>query len=184
MTLYAALSKGVAMAALLAALASAMPAHAQQQVLRDPGGDVWRAPFGSPPVPVRGRAQDLRGALVRHGEAVITLQWRYAVLRPRGRLVVHRALLRTGDGAAYEARVEAGPGSRSGEASVFQGDALVQCSTRHRIDHVKRRVRLRVPRTCLGDPLSLQARLDAYAGLRDGSFRRDDAHDSMPQTDL
>lgn len=160
------------------------PSYADQQILRDPRGDVWRVWLGTGEAqPARGEDQDLRGGFLRHGTAAVTVQWRYAALRPRGPLVVHRALLRNGAGATWEVRIDAGAGYRRGRAAVFSADdRRVACATTHRIDGSRRIATLVVPRTCLGEPLFVQARLDAFRGDRDGSFRRDNLHDREPQT--
>ena len=186
--------RGALVLTLLAAAQVAVPvalqaaghpdAYAAQRALEDPRGDVWRVSAGSAePTRTRGADQDLRGGLLRHGATTVTVRWRYAALRPQGRLVVHRAMLRDRTGTTWEARVDAGPGSREGRAHVFtDDDRLVPCATEHRIDVSRRTVTLRVPRSCLGDPTALQGRLDTFRGDADGSFRRDNLHDRSAQT--
>ncbi|MDP3967056.1 MAG: hypothetical protein Q8Q02_02150 [Nocardioides sp.] len=159
------------------------PSNVRGQVtLQDPAGDVWRTRVGEEAEPApRVRVHDIRALRVRHAPRRVIVTVRYTALRRSGVLSAHRVWLRTPAGLLREVLVEAGPRRWAGRTRVFtrRGD-LVQCRTRHAIDYPEGRVRVVVPRACLGTPARVRARMVGYRAFKDGRVDTDNPHDQQP----
>lgn len=155
-----------------------------QVTLRDPAGDVWRSRVGHEATPApRVRVHDVRALRVRHAPRTIAVSVRHAALRRVGVLSAHRIWLRTPAGVLREVLVEAGPKRWAGRTRVFNRRGnLVRCRTRHAISYADDRVRVFVPRACLGRPARVRARMVGYHGFADGRVHTDNPHDQEAST--
>lgn len=182
--LVAALLLGVLVAP-SAAQVPEQPSEVRGQVtLHDPAGDVWRTRVGEEAEPApRVRVHDVRALRVRHAARRVVVTVRYSALRRAGVLSAHRIWLRTPAGVLREVLVEAGPGRWAGQTRVFtRRGNLVQCRARHAIDYAEDRVRVLVPRTCLGTPARVRARMVGYRAFEDGRIDTDNPHDQQATT--
>lgn len=159
------------------------PTDARGQVtLRDPAGDVWRTRVGDEAEPApRVRVHDVRALRLRHASRGVVVTVRYTALRRWGVLSAHRIWLRTPAGALREVLVEAGPRRWAGRTRVFnRRGALVRCRTRHAITYPEGVVRVVVPRSCLGTPARVRARMVGYRAFEDGRVDTDNPHTQQP----
>ena len=145
----------VAVPTLLVALV-AWPASAYAAVLvhRDPVGDVALSPVGTNAyIPAPNQVQgDITATRVVHGRRAIWIHIRLRELDTTGNGNFHVVSILT-PSRTRTIEVDAFPGHWEGRASVTDahGRAAV-CAVTHRIDYIRNRVLMRVPRKCLGKP--------------------------------
>jgi hypothetical protein len=165
-------------AALLVVGSTAGVAGAQEQVLRDPAGDMWAMGYaGNSTAAPQMRTGDVRRAAFRHRRSDVMVRQRFVDLRRVGRYTQHAVRLQTGSNLFREAVVVAGPGSWGGTVEVFNRRGRVECDARHRIDYRRETVLIRVPRSCLGEPARVRASADStWAQSRRDEFLVDNPH--------
>jgi len=165
-------------AALLVVGSTAGMAGAQEQVLRDPAGDMWAMDYaGNSTAAPQMRTGDVRRAAFRHRRSDVMVRQRFVDLRRVGRYTQHAVRLQTGSNLYREAVVVAGPGSWGGTVEVFNRRGRVECDARHRIDYRRETVLIRVPRSCLGEPARVRASADStWAQSRRDEFLVDNPH--------
>ena len=173
-------SAGVSIATVSYVLNGTRPvgAEAQEQVLRDPAGDMWAMDYaGNSTAAPQMRTGDVRRAAFRHRRADVVVRQRFVDLRRVGRYTQHAVRLQTGSNLYREAVVVAGPGSWGGTVEVFNRRGRVECDARHRIDYRRETVLIRVPRSCLGEPARVRASADStWAQSRRDEFLVDNPH--------
>jgi hypothetical protein len=165
-------------AVLLVVGVTAGAATADEQVLRDPAGDMWRTQFagGTAEAPQM-RLGDVRRAVFRHGRPDIVVRQRFTELRRAGRYAQYTVRLQSGSGQYREVVVSAAPRSWRGTVAVFNRRDRVGCEATHRIDYAANTVVMTVPRSCLGDPERVRgAAANSWAHQRDDEFLSDNPH--------
>lgn len=179
-----------AVVAAAALAATTAPAHADSHVSRDARGDVVQlaaADDESLAEPAPGRKEgDVLRMRVTHGERAVHATIRYHRLsKPRGDdLGLHLLSLKTSKGRLADAVVVTDRRNPQGDVIWAWGDAPRTCpGLRTHIDYAADRVRLTVPRSCLGEPRwvrgggggSLMQGETLYGddALLDGSLRRE-----------
>ena len=144
------------LAVLLGAVLVAQPgvANAALRVHRDPARDVVRSPVGSSagtPAPTQADG-DIVATHVLHARRSIWIQVRFRGLDPKGNGNFHRISIRT-PWRTRNVALDAFPGHWEGAATTTNGHGqVVACAVTHLIDYDRNRVKLRVPRSCLGKP--------------------------------
>jgi hypothetical protein len=149
-----------AVPALLVALVASWAGSAYAGILvhRDPVGDMARSPVGtSAYVPAPNQVHgDITATRVVHARHAIWVQIRLRELDTTGNGNFHVVSIRT-PWRTRTVEVDAFPGHWEGRASVTDAHGrAVDCAVTHRIDYVRNRVMMRVPRTCLGTPRWIQ----------------------------
>ncbi len=155
-------------------------AGAEDVVLRDGVGDVWRYPLagGEPDMRPRVIAGDVRKAWIRHDTDRVVTRMTYDGLRRFGPLVSYRVRILTGAGVYREVVVDA---SRrigwQGALRVFnRAGSRVDCAARHRISYLTKVVTISVPRSCLGSPRSVRVSATSFWVTADHDFMVDNPH--------
>ena len=144
------------LAVLLGVTFAAQPAVANAALLvhRDPAGDVVRSPVGSSagtPTPTQVDG-DIVATRVLHARRAIWIQVRFRDLATKGNGNFHRISIRT-PWRTRTIALNAFPGHWEGTATTADGHGrVVACAVTHLIDYDRNRVKIRVPRPCLGKP--------------------------------
>ena len=168
------LRKLVAVVALgLIPISASAVAHAEpvsSQTLIDERGDIWRIPGEGRPVaaPHQHRG-DIRRTIIRHGKHAVTVRAKFGELtrNPQGHVLV--VGLRTNTGVLRAVSLIAGQYvQRSGWRGIVTVERRdgrpVKCTTAHRINYTTNVMGLRVPRSCINTPRSVQAKA-FYIGM-------------------
>lgn len=155
--------------AALAALAgwTVLPAHAESFRGLDPRSDVWRltaAGDGDDYTAAPTRANpDIASVVVRHGRSrvVLTVHVGDIFVPPgrAGRVYVSGEVRTDGRGASYD--MTASQRHRQGKVTIFQRGT--RCTGTSAIDYARDRVRVVLPRKCLGDPTWVSLSLEAWS---------------------
>jgi hypothetical protein len=140
--------------ALCAVLLSSTPAVANAEIVRhrDPVGDVARSPVGSNAyVPAPAQLQgDIVSIRVSFARRAVWIRYRLQDLAATGNGNFHLIGI-TSDRRERSVQIDAFPGHWEGRAvTTNPHGAAVACAVTHRIDYDRNRIRLRLPRTCLG----------------------------------
>lgn len=174
---------GLLAVTLLSPPAEAAPAAPVSRVsLVDPTGDVWLIGpgedtwhfFGTKP------AVDFRRAVGEHRANAVTVTMRFVNLR---RLRPQDFVVRVRSSEGFRrAIVSTGPGSWAGTARLLdRSEHEVRCPRLgHDIDYGRDRVRVRIPRRCLGEPDWVRLAISAYF-FRPMSALSDNPHDDGPE---
>ena len=145
-----------ALAVLIGVALAAQPAVATAGVLvhRDPAGDVVRSPVGSnvtSPAPTQVHG-DIVATRVVHARLAIWVQIRFRELNTSSNGNFHRVSIRT-PWRTRTIALDAFPGHWDGSTTTTDAHGrAVACAVTHRINYDRKRVMLRVPRSCLGRP--------------------------------
>lgn len=157
----------------------AQPSYAESVTVRDARGDMWKIEEGShePDRAPGARLGDLVRTTARHGTTALVVRARFAELQRTGRRLTLWVELRDDTGRRTHLGVRATRRDRSGETILMTGRGRdIACDVDHRIDYRGDRIRVRVPRQCLGDPRTVRLRVAseqvrrswAYAWLDNG----------------
>ena len=169
--------------ALLAALVGAAPAQAQSRTAYDARHDVVGDPEGRQTIttvrPGRREGDVVKVRTTYAGRALVVVQHYDRLTRPRtGDLSGHFVSVRTNAGrrADLTVYVDDGPHHPQGQ-DVWEvpGRDSARCAgLRTRIDYAADTVRVRIPRSCLGNPRWVRVG-SAGSSLQDGYLYADDA---------
>ena len=152
-----------------ALVASGGSAHAEEAVVDDPFRDVWQTPDyseGAEWHEIGTRVNvDIDRSLIRHRAHDLVASITYRNLRKRGDRYVAGWKLRTDAGREFLVGVDAESGRWAGDLALFDlnpppaegelegGVAWVECDGSHHIDYSADRVKVWLPRSCIGDPV-------------------------------
>jgi hypothetical protein len=156
---------GVAACAVALTLTSSAVAQAATTTLVDPRGDVWAQ--DTPSIGQNTKAPDRRqGDIVRtdlqHNRSQVVIRTRFAELDRVGHDFVSVAWLRTNTGRVRVALLHASPrpGTNRWRGTLTLRDRAdtrsFKCATSHHIDYTANVAVMRIPRSCLGDPRTVQ----------------------------
>jgi hypothetical protein len=138
-------------------------AQAATRSFVDGPGDVWT--LGENPntrMPNREQGDILRTTFT-HTQRAVVVRTKFAELNRKGRRIFVFTRLRTNTGLVRDVSLDAGPRPRTnrwrGTTTLDRrDDTVVDCATAHRIDYAANLAVLRIPRTCLANPRTVQAR--------------------------
>jgi hypothetical protein len=156
---------GARLAALAAALALpllAVPAAADEAIVRDARGDMIRVEEGgSDPRPAPGATVgDVVRTTFRHTERRVVARTELVALERTGRRFIVWVDVQNGARRTWTVGVEATPRDRDGHTIFMTGrGGDVRCAVRHRLDYARDMVRVSVPRACLDTPRAVRFRL-------------------------
>jgi hypothetical protein len=144
-------------------LVGAASAHAATRSFVDGSGDVWT--FGENPntqKPNR-RQGDILRTTFTHARHAIVVRNRFAELNREGQQIFVVTRLRTNIGLVRDVELHASrrPGTHRwrGKTTLHRrNDKIVPCAIAHRIDYAANLAVVRVPRTCLDNPRTVQAK--------------------------
>lgn len=144
-------------AVLTGALTVASPASAEVTHHRDAAHDVRWQPLlegGNPSRPARHRSVgDVVRTTVNHHGGVVSVSMKYRQLARTGDATAHTFIFRTDRGLRRSVEVFAGPHIWKGIVTFeAPGSRTPRCKVSHRIDYVRNRVSVTVPRSCLHKP--------------------------------
>lgn len=146
------LGRSAAVAIGVALLLQSGAAIGDRLTRRDAVGDVWRSPIGSSsysPVPTKVEGDIVR-TRVSHGRRAIWVVIRLRDLTTASNGNFHRLWIKS-DRRFRSVEIDAFPGHWEGHAvTTTARGRVVGCAVTHRIDYVKHKVVVRVPRSCLG----------------------------------
>jgi len=180
---FAALRRGVPLLAALLLLPlclTAGPALAESSTLRDDTGDMWTVREGATtgdPAPAA-RIGDIVRTTFRHTDTRLVVRTRFVELAPVGRRFTLWVGVRSRDGRETVLGVRASRRDRDGHTILMDDRGRdIDCAVGHRISYAHDTVRVVVPRTCLGDPVSLRFNvLSEQWGRRLSFAHLDDGH--------
>lgn len=180
---FAALRRGVPLLAALLLLhlcLTAAHALADSSTLRDDTGDMWTVREGATtgdPAPAA-RIGDIVRTTFRHTDTRLVVRARFVDLAPVGRRFTLWVGVRSRDGRETVLGVRASRRDRDGHTVLMDDRGRdIDCAVRHRISYAHDTVRAAVPRTCLGDPVSLRFNvLSEQWGRRLSFAHLDDGH--------
>lgn len=148
-------------------LAGVAAAQAASSTLVDGAGDVWKEGFDQQgrPAPTRTphRSQgDILRTVFDHQQQQVVIRHRFAQLNRQGRQILVSSGVRTNAGLSRAVVLDAGPGAANnrwrGETTMFGfNHRVVQCAITHDIDYAANVVVIRIPRTCLDNPQTIEA---------------------------
>ncbi len=147
---------GVAACALALTVVGATSAQAASRTFADGPGDVWA---GNTQVPDRTQGDILRTTFT-HGQHQVVVRTAFADLKREGRILIFTRL-RTNTGAVRELSLTASRNHWRGQASLStRRGAPVECTAKisHSFDYDTDVAVVRVPRICLDNPRTVQAR--------------------------
>lgn len=159
--------------ALAFSVAGATTAQAASHTFVDGPGDLWRIGISSATrAPDRSQGDILR-TVFAHRQHQVVIRHRFAQLSREGRAILIFAQMRTNTGLVRGVSLFAGPRRANnrwrGEATLERrGGANVACAVTHDINYATNIAVVRVPRTCLDNPRTIQARMvvSTIAGRR------------------
>lgn len=183
------LPKVASVAACTLALTLAGPAasHAASLSFVDGPGDVWTLEDQPQQAPDREQGDILRMSFT-HGQRHVVVRSTFAELNREGRQVLVFAQLRTNTGQVRGLSLAASPRQatnrwRGKTALETRRGRLVDCRMSHRIDYATNVAVVRVPRACLGNPRTVQAKL-AVATFTARQFFADNPINHGPTNNL
>jgi hypothetical protein len=151
---------GVVACALALAVVSPATAQAASRTFVDGPGDVWTGDEAqASQVPDRDQGDILRTAFT-HGQHRVVVRTAFSELNREGRILVFTRL-RTNSGDVVELTLTAARHHWRGRTSLSTPRGVpVECPGRvsHSIDYAANVAVVRVPRACLGNPRTVQAR--------------------------
>jgi hypothetical protein len=153
---------GVTACALALTVAGATTAQAASRTFVDGPGDVWT--LGDSPntrMPDRDQGDILRTTL-QHGQQQVVVRHKFAELNREGRRIFIYTLLRTNTGQVSQVGLAAT--RRNGWSGRLEfdrrGGAAVECGgLQHHIDYAENVAVIRVPRDCIDNPRTVQAKI-------------------------
>lgn len=163
---------GVIACALALTLGAATTAQAATLTLIDGPGDVWegagpRDPINFKPHRVPEREQgDILRTTITHAQRQLEIRTRFAELARKGRTIELFAWLRTDTGLLRKLSLRAGVVSDWRVTTTFidrQGDHF-DCAISHRLDYATNVADIRLPRSCLDNPRTLQVSFLVHTG--------------------
>ena len=164
----------LALAVTTGLVGTALPADAGSLTVTDQTGDVSQGRVdldGGYVYQSNIREGDFIATSFRHGPRAVVVTSRFRDLGRVGDAHLYFLRLQTGRKLYREVTVQAGPGGWRGVHVVTdrRGDR-VRCAATHSIDYDRNVVTVRVPRSCLGDPLVVR-------GTAAGAWTQQDAQD-------
>jgi hypothetical protein len=162
--------------------------HAQPRIAgsmsrTDPSGDIWDFDMkdGGPPqrLPRDWRDGDVRRVWIRHGKAAMTLRVSFLDLDRGGgsmNQLLLKVALRTNEGVRRNLELgwEDLPAGSERLSMSDQHSMAVPCRTAGSIDWITNKADVRVPRSCLSEPLWVQVAVRAEAVFNNYSLHWDD----------
>jgi len=144
----------IAACALALTVVSPATAQAASRTFVDGPGDVWA---GAVKVPDRDQGDILRTTFT-HSQRQVVVRTAFADLRRQGRILVFTRL-RTNTGQVRKLSVTATRNQWRGQAMLLtRRGAPVRCRISHTIDYAANVVVVRLPRTCLDNPRTVEAK--------------------------
>lgn len=166
---------GVIACALALTSVGATTAHAASRTFIDGPGDVWAVggpQTNAPPSQVPAREQgDILRTTVTHAQQQLVIRTRFAELNREGQHIIFVMKLRTNTGEVRKLFVIAGRHNHWRVRTRWEtpGGRIIGCATSQRIDYATNVAVLRVPRTCLSNPRTVQvAYVVATGSVRNG----------------
>jgi hypothetical protein len=153
---------GLAACALALTLAAPAAAHAAALSLVDGPGDVWTLAGEPQRVPNHDQGDILRMTFT-HSQRQVVVRSTFAELKREGRQLFVFAQLRTNTGQVRELSLTATPRQATNrwrgtvELTTPRG-TVVDCAISHRIDYATNVAVVRLARTCLNNPRTVQAK--------------------------
>ncbi len=148
----------------IAVLTTALPAHAEKLALKDATGDVWEADQDTISRSDERINIDLKKSTLTHSESSLDLDAKYADLRrnAKGRFALTLEIRDNESDYTY-GLVLARSGKPQGRASLSDDTGeRVRCpDLDHKLSYGKESIALSIPRTCLGEPTWVRARIGA-----------------------
>jgi hypothetical protein len=172
------------LAVLLGVALAAQPAVASAALLvhRDPAGDVVRSPVGSSagtPAPTQVDG-DIVATRVLHARRAIWIQVRFRDLAAKGNGNFHRISIRT-PWRVRNIALNAFPSHWEGSATTTNGHGrVVACAVTHLIDYDRHRLKIRVPRACLGAPTWVRVAIRSTVAGATYAYTDDARSDGLP----
>lgn len=170
------------------ALASA-PASAASLKVVDATGDVktfdedpesdtfWKA------APEQ-RDGDVKNVVFTHAAKRVTITARFVELEPTGQFAL-AARLRDQNGKKHQLLVESTRRNRDGRAELakYNSEETIACNVTHKIDFERNLVRVGFPRTCIGNPRTLEFTAANYRQVN-RKFFIDNPHNTRPNVNV
>lgn len=178
----------VAACALALTVVGATSAQAATRTFHDGPGDVWT--LGQTPntrVPDRDQGDILRTTL-QHRRQQIVVRTRFAELNREGRRIFIFTQLRTNTGKVSAVELTARPSRWAGRINFERRDGrAVECRITHDINYTTNVAVVRIPRSCIDDPRTIQAKFGVAttaAGqlFADNPMNHRDTEDLPPYT--
>ena len=149
-------------------------AHAATRALTDGTGDVWTTAVAKPTrVPDRQQADIVRFVL-RHSQRAVVIRTTFAELNRQGTGTLAITQRRTNTGQVFGLGLDASPAKSTnrwrGKADLDRNGRPIDCAVTHSIDYAANIATVRVPRTCLNNPRTVQATMAVLAGTRSDIF--------------
>jgi hypothetical protein len=141
--------------ALGASLLSTGTAHAAEEVIRDARGDVvaYDSVTGREWVAPSSANGDILRTRIVHNQHAVLVRVNFRALNRRGDFRSDQLRILTNDSLRREVHLVAGPGFWRGTAWMARPNGReVRCDITHSIDYANNVVRIRIPRSCLGNP--------------------------------
>jgi hypothetical protein len=162
---------GVLACALALTLLASASAQAAARGFTDGRGDVWRlVPHPKTRVPDHDQA-DITHLSLQHRQHQIVIRTRFAELNREGRYFEIFAQLRTNTGKVSFLALRARPNSWSGRTTFDRNDGkAVACHVTHHINYATNVAVVALPRTCIDNPRSVQAKIDVSTDVGRQTF--------------
>ena len=145
-----------AVAAALALPLAAVPAAADQVMVRDARGDMVKVEEGgtNPQPDPTATVGDVLRTRFRYGERYVVARTRLAALDRSGRRFEVWVAIQDGARRTWTAGVEATPRDRAGHTVLLsdRGPVHARCRIRHHVGYADDVVRVAVPARCVGHP--------------------------------
>jgi hypothetical protein len=163
------LASAVACAVLLTLLAPTA-AHAASRTFVDGAGDVWEhGPDQPSPVPNRDQG-DITRTTVTHGAHRVIVRTRFVELNRVGRILIFTRL-RTNTGQVRDLSLTARPNHYRGQAVLeTRRGTTVKCALGRSIDYASNVATVSVPRRCLSNPRTVQAKFGVATFMGQRTF--------------
>jgi predicted nicotinamide N-methyase len=162
------LASAVACAVLLT-LVAPTAAHAASRTFVDGAGDVWELQDQPSPVPDRDQG-DIARTTLTHGAHRVVVRTRFVELNRVGRIFIFTQL-RTNTGQVRGLSLTARPNHYRGRAVLeTRRGTTVKCAIGRRIDYARNVATVSVPRRCLDNPRTVQAKFGVATFMGQRAF--------------
>ena len=127
---------------------------------------------------------DVKSVVFAHAAKRVTITARFVELEPTGQFAF-AARMRDQNGKKHQLLVESTPRNRDGKAELakYNSEEKVACNVTHMIDFERNLVRVAFPRTCIGNPRTLEFTAANYRQVN-RSFFIDNPHNTRPSTNV
>jgi hypothetical protein len=156
--------------AVLLTLIAPTAVHAASRTFVDGAGDVWDHSQGQPsPAPDRDQG-DIARTTFTHGAHRVVVRTRFLELNREGRLLIFTRL-RTNTGQVRDLSLTARPNHYRGQAALATPrGTTVKCTIGRSIDYASNVATVSVPRRCLGNPRTVQAKFGVATFMGQRTF--------------